>query len=81
MFDKEMLKKMDLGSCCSMMTQFMNAGSKEEGAGKFDFKDCGEMMKQFCAGQDGKFDPQSCRSMMAKFFEASKKKSNDKGEA
>ena len=54
-----------------------NSDSKKEGKGsEFNFGSCMQMMKQFCAGKDGKSDMGQCCSKMAKYFEKMKKESN-----
>jgi hypothetical protein len=58
-----------MGKCCS--------GSAGENAGKFDFKNCGEIMKKFCGGKEGKFDLEAFRSKMEQFCKSMKKESND----
>jgi len=54
--------------CChSLMDQFCNPGSGEEKDVKIDAKSCEQMMKQFCAGKDGKFDFETFRSKTEQF--------------
>ena len=67
---KEEAGNKGLGCCESFMSKCFNQGSAEENAGKFDFKSCEQMMKQFCDAKDGKFDFEVCRS---KFEECCKK--------
>jgi hypothetical protein len=67
---KEETGNKGLGCCESFMSKCFKQGS-EENAGKFDFKSCEQMMKQFCAAKDGKFDFEACRS---KFEECCKNK-------
>ena len=67
---KEAIKSKGFELCQSFMNKCCNPGSTEEKAGKFDFKSCEQMMKQFCDAKDGKFDFEVCRS---KFEECCKK--------
>ena len=53
-----------LGCCESFMSKCFNQMSEGEKAGKFDFKSCEQMMKQFCGAKDGKFDFEACRAKM-----------------
>jgi hypothetical protein len=64
--------------CQSLMGKCCNTGSAEEQAGKFDFKSCEQMMKQFCGTKDGKFNFESCRSKMGQFCKGTDEKSKDK---
>ena len=64
---KEEAGNKGLGCCDSFMSQCFNQGSAEEKAGKFDFKSCEQVMKQFCGANDGKFDFEECRSKMEQY--------------
>jgi hypothetical protein len=64
--------------CQSMMDKCCNTGSPEENAGKFDFKKCEEMMKQFCATKDGKIDFAACMSKMSQCCKGTNEKSDEK---
>lgn len=56
------------GCCQAFMENCFSAGSAEGKAEKFDFKSCEQMMKQFCAGKDGKFDFETFRLKMEQRF-------------
>lgn len=64
MSDKEKTVGKSWGCCESFMSKCFNQGTAGENAGKFDFKSCEQMMKQFCGTKDGKFDFEACRTKM-----------------
>ena len=74
---EEAIKGQGFGSCQSFMDKCCNSGSAGENTGKFDFKNCEEMMKKFCGAKDGKFDFVACQSKMEQFCKSMKKESND----
>ncbi len=73
---EETNKSMGMGCCQSMMDKCFNANSKE-GKAAFNFKDCEQMMKQFCGAKDGKFDFEACLSKMGQFCKSMKKESSE----
>jgi hypothetical protein len=73
---EETKKSMGAGCCQSMMDKCFNPESKE-GKAAFNFKDCAQMMKQFCGKKDGKFDFEACMSKMEQFCKSMKKESGD----
>lgn len=73
---EETNKSTGFGCCQSMMEQCFSQGSKE-GKAAFNFKDCGQMMKQFCGEKDGKFDFEACKSKMEQFCKSMKKESGN----
>ncbi len=73
---EEAKKSMGFGCCQSMMDKCFSPESKE-GKAAFNFKDCGQMMKQFCGEKDGKFDVEACMSKMKQFCQSEKKESGD----
>jgi hypothetical protein len=49
--------------CCqSFMEKCFNPGTEEKKGEKFNFENCGQMMKQFFPSKDGKLDFESMRS-------------------
>ena len=65
--------------CHSLMGKCFNPGSEEGKEEKFSFKNCEQMMKQFCVDKDGKFDFETFRSKMAKYCKGTNKESDNKG--
>ncbi len=74
---EEAVKSKGFGFCQSFMDKCCNSGSAGENAGKFDFKNCEEMMKKFCGGKGENFDFKACRSKMETFCKSIKKESGD----
>ena len=56
--------KKGFGRCESFISTCFNQEAAEEKTGKFDFKNCEQMMRLFCGTKDGKFDFEACRSKM-----------------
>ena len=75
---EEAIKSKGFEFCQSFMDKCCNSGSTVEKEGKFDFKSCKQMMKQFCSGKDGKFDFEACRSKMKQFCKGANEKSDNK---
>lgn len=71
-------KNMGFGFCHSLMSCCFKSGSGEGKGEKFNFKNCEEMMKQFCSAKDGKFDFETFQSKIAKYFKGTNKESDDK---
>lgn len=79
MFTKEdAYKNKDFAFCHSFMNKCFKPGSAEEKAEKFDFKSCEQMMRQFCATEEGKFDLETFRSKIAKYCKGTNKESDGK---
>jgi len=74
---EEAIKSKGFEFCQSFMDKCCNSGSTGEKAGKFDFKNCEEMMKKFCGSKDGEFNFEVYRSKMEQFCKSTKKDLND----
>lgn len=74
---EEAVKSKGFEFCQSFMGKCCGPGSTGENAGKFDLKNCEEMMKKFCGGEDGKINFEACRSKMEQFCKSIKKESSD----
>jgi hypothetical protein len=74
---EEPIKSKGFEFCKSFMDKCCNPGSTGEKGGKFDFKNCEEMIKKYCGSKDGKFDFEACRSKMEQFCKSKKKDLND----
>jgi len=66
------------GFCQSFMGKCCVPESAEEKAGKFDFKNCEQMMKQFRDVKDGKFDFEKFRAKIQECCKAAKDQSSGK---
>jgi len=69
----------NLGCCSSFMSRFFGAGSEEGKAEKFGFKNCEQMVKQFCTDKDGKLNFETCRARMTKLFKETEQAACCKG--
>ena len=75
---EETIKSKGCEFCQSFMGKCFNPGSEEGKVGKFDFKSCEQMIKQFCGAQDGKFDFEACRSKIEQCCKGMNEKSHNK---
>jgi len=74
---EETQKNMGFEFCYSLMGKCFNPGAEEGKAEKFHFKGCEQMIKQFCAGKDGKFDFEAFRTKIGKYCKGTNKEPDE----